>query len=680
MVIIAKTAGFCKGVRRAVGRLDELAGNNVCTLGEIIHNNDMVNDFRRRGVEVIDDVSAANGRTVVIRAHGVAPKVYKELNEKGVQFVDCTCVDVKAIHKKVKDACENGYGIILAGDAKHAEVIGTNGVACDNAIIVESEADVVPGLFEKGQKYALFAQTTFEAEVFDGIAEKLKRIHPDCFVDNTICLATRVRQAEAEELSKKVDAMLVIGSNSSANTRALYEICKKNLNNTFFIENLASIDEIMLKILRSSGKIGITAGASTPPTTIKGVYDHMSDLDLTNENSMEQSFEDMLNEQTMVVRNGDTVKGKVISVNNNEVLVNLGYKSDGIIEKGQFCDDPNAEVAELVKPGDEIEAFVVRVNDGDGNVVLSRKRHIEKQGIADVEAAFLNESIIKGRVIGITKGGVNVSLNGVRAFVPASQLASRPVDDVSSFIGKEFDFNVIKFEKGKRGGVVAGRRALAGKQEAEQRAQLFERIDVGSRVEGVVRRITDFGAFIDLGGVDGLIHITQLSFARVKNVSEVLNVGDNVIAVVIAIDKAKDRISLSYKEINNNPWTNIVEKYPIHAIVSGTVVRFVEFGVFVEVEPGLDGLVHLSQITYERGKKPKDLLAVGDVIEVRVMNINEERRRLDLSIKEVLGPPDWWVEEPAAEQAVEPVVEQDAAQAAEGPVAEQAVETVEQAE
>ena len=655
-IILAKTAGFCKGVKMAVGRLNELVenGTSVCTLGEIIHNDDMVSDFKRRGVDVINEVREANGRTVVIRAHGVPPHVYGKINANNVSFIDCTCVDVNSIHIKVKAAYDQGHKIIIAGDAAHAEVIGTNGVTENSAIIIQTDDEINAEMFQQDKQYALFAQTTFDSGMFEKITTKLLTLNPNCIISNTICSATIVRQNEAEKLSKTVDTMLIIGSEASANTRALYKICKKNLVNTFLIENLESIDDFILKNLRSSVKIGITAGASTPPNIIKGVYDHMSEIDLTNDNGSEKSFEEMMNEQITVVKNGEIVKGTVISVNNNEVLVNLGYKSDGIIERGQFSDDPNVEVAELVKPGDEIEAFVVRVNDGDGNVVLSRKRHIEKQGIADVEAAFVNETVLKGRVIGPTKGGVNVSLNSVRAFVPASQLASRPVDDVKDYIGKEFDFNVIKFEKGKRGGVVAGRRALATKLEAELKAKLFETLEVGARVEGVVRRITDFGAFVDLGGVDGLIHITQLSFTRIKKVEEILQVGDNVTAVVVAIDKEKDRISLSYREINNNPWLNIEEKYPLHAIVNGKVVRFVDFGMFVELETGLDGLVHVSQVSYEKGKKAKDLYELGDVIEVRVMNINMEKRRVDLSIKEVLGPPEWWLEEPTtAAEAVE---------------------------
>jgi 4-hydroxy-3-methylbut-2-enyl diphosphate reductase len=348
----------------------------------------------------------------------------------------------------------------------------------------------------------------------------------------------------------------------------------------------------------------------------------------------EQSFEDMLTEKMVVVKNGEIVKGKVISVHNGEIIVNLGFKSDGIIERGQYTDDPEAVVEDLVKPGDEIECFVVRVNDGDGNVILSRKRANEKKGYAEVEAAYLNGGAVKGKVTGVTKGGVTASINGVRAFVPASQLDSFLVKDVESYIGKVLNFNIIKLEKGKRGGVVAGRRELAAKEARQLKESAYERLNVGDRVNGVVRRIVDFGAFVDIGGVDGLIHISQLSFGRVKDVREVLNEGDEVVVSITGIDKEKGKISLTYKDLSKDPWNNIEERYPLHEVVDGKIVRFAKFGAFVELETGLDGLVHISQISEERVNKPEDYLQIGDMVSVRIMGIDKERKKIDLSIKE----------------------------------------------
>jgi 4-hydroxy-3-methylbut-2-enyl diphosphate reductase len=352
------------------------------------------------------------------------------------------------------------------------------------------------------------------------------------------------------------------------------------------------------------------------------------------EQNSEQSFEDMLTGTMVIVRNGDIVKGTVISIHNNEVIVNLGYKSDGIIERGQFSDDPNVNVEELIKPGDEIEAFVVRVNDGDGNVILSRKRAGEKKGYAEVEAAFANGGTVKGKITGTTKGGVTAGINGVRAFVPSSQLDSFPVKDLDAYIGKSFNFNIIKLEKGKRGGVVAGRRDLAAKEAQALKDGAFERLNVGDRVQGVVRRIVEFGAFVDLGGVDGLIHISQLSFGRVKDVKEVLSEGDEVVVTVTGVDKEKGKISLSYKDMSKDPWNGIADKYPVNEVVEGKVVRFAKFGAFVELEPGIDGLVHISQIADVRVDKPENYLTIGETVSVRVMGIDNAKREINLSIKE----------------------------------------------
>jgi len=666
MVFLAKTAGFCRGVQAAVGRLEQLveSGEAVCTLGEIIHNKNMVNHFEQHGVKVIESVDEANGRTVVIRAHGVPPSIYNELNECGIPFVDCTCVDVAHIHGKVAAAYEDGCQIILAGDSTHAEIIGTNGFAGNSAIIVSNEADITTKMFEDGKKYALFAQTTFDSETFERIADKVRRIHLNCVTHNTICPATRVRQAEADALSKKVDAMFVVGSCSSANTKALFEICKKNLENTFFIENLSCIEEYVLKYLISSVKmIGITAGASTPPAIIKEVYDHMSEIKVTPEENMEQSFEAMLNEQTNVVKNGEVVKGKVISVQNNEITLNLGYKSDGLIEKGHYSNDPDANVAELVKPGDEIEAVVVRVNDGEGVVHLSRKIFLARKGFLEIEEAFANGTIVSGKITAVTKGGYHANINGVTAFVPASQVSNRFIKDSESMVGQEFNFNVTKIEKGKRVGVVAGRKELAAKEEAEKREKVFANLEVGGQAKGKVQRITTFGAFVDLGGVDGLIHVSELSYGRIKAVTDVLSEGEEIVVTVKSIDTESGKISLTYKDKARDPWNNIEEKYPLYAVVEGKVVRFAKFGVFVELEEGVEGLVHISHIAYERITKPEAVLTLEQTVEVRVMGVDPEARKIGLSIKEVFEPPmpeeqiAEAVEEPVAEAAEEPATE-----------------------
>ena len=669
-IIIAQAAGFCKGVHAAVSGLRKLAEANrggVCTLGKIIHNNDVQAEFARLGVELINGINEANGRVVAITTHGVSPQVYDCFIKEGIAYADFICPDVKAIHRKVAAAFAEGRQIILAGNPNHPETIGTNGYADDSAIILEDDG-FENALFKDGVKYVMFSQTTFEAEMLERIATQLKKFCVDVEFHNTICPATEARQAAARKLSSEVDAMLVIGSNESANTLALYKISKENCRNTFLIENLSNIDKNMLKILRRSDRIGITAGASTPPGIIKEVYDFMDNELTPGANPPEQgNFEQMLNEQIVVVKNGDFVKGTVISVQNNEVVVNIGYKSDGIIERGHFCNDPNADVASMVKPGDELEVLVVRVNDGDGVVYLSRRRAEERKGIAEVEQAFKDGTPLRGKITKTSKGGVEATINGVRAFVPASQVSNFHVKDLETLVGQEFDFNIIKYERGKRGGVVAGRRELAAKQATEAKSAALEKLEVGMQVSGIVRRITDFGAFVDIGGIDGMVHISQLSYSRIKKVTEVLNEGDEIVVAVLDIDKESGKVKLSYKDLLKDPWDDIFDKYPVGKIVNGKVVRFARFGAFIELEPGIDGLCHISQIAYERVNKPDDFLTIGETVEVKVLGFDSEKREINLSVREAGEPPVSYEED-----AEYPVDEGIAAEATEDKAAEEA--------
>ncbi|MDL2248187.1 bifunctional 4-hydroxy-3-methylbut-2-enyl diphosphate reductase/30S ribosomal protein S1 [Tyzzerella sp. OttesenSCG-928-J15] len=634
-IIVAKSSGFCYGVARAVsGVYNELGKKDMICLGPIIHNKTITDDLERKNVPITDDPLSANERTVVIRAHGVGRKTYLQMEDAGIDYIDFTCKDVKKIHNIVADYSKAGYEIIIIGDSRHPEITGVAGWAEREPIIINSVEEARLLDINDKIKYAVVVQTTYPTDEFNRITNALKEKINNLEINNTICPATEKRQKEAEELSKKVTKMIVLGDKLSANTRKLYEISKKNCKNTYFVQ---SIKELQLNNFVTNDIIGITAGASTPPEIIKEAVIRMSELD---NNVNDQTFEEMLDESFVTLHTGDVVKGTVIQIAGGEVSVNLGYKSDGVIPRTEFSDDPNVDPKDAVKIGDEIEVFVIRVNDGEGNVLLSRKRLEVQKGYTEIEEAFNNKTTVKGRVSEIVKGGLISMVKGVRVFIPSSQISSRYVENLEQFKGQEYDFSILEFDRSKRR-VVGGRRDLAVQEENSKKEKLFSSIEEGQKLEGVVSRIVDFGAFVDIGGADGLIHISEMSWGRVKKVTDVLKEGDHVTVTVLKVDKDKEKISLSLKDVNENPWSRVEEKYPIGSIVEGTVVRMVTFGVFVELEPGVDGLVHISQIAQKHVVKPEDELTIGESISVKVVDIDKENKKISLSKKEadaILNP------------------------------------------
>ncbi len=622
-VILAKSAGFCFGVKLAVDCVYEKSKDDkIYTYGPIIHNKNVVKDLEKQGVEIIESLEKDINGKVVIRSHGVPPSVYKLLEEKNIQYLDCTCPFVKKIHRIVDENYKNGKSIIIIGNKNHPEIIGINGF-CDNTALIANSLEEFEKLnIEDNKEYVLVSQTTFDTTIFEKLLNIIKNDNIKVF--NTICSATNDRQKEALELSKQVDYMIVLGDVNSSNTQKLYEICKKNCENTYLCE---TIKDLQLNIFKKNGKIGITAGASTPPAIIKEALNKMSEME-------NMSFEEMLNESFKPLHNGNIVKGSVIRVTENEVFVNLGYKADGVIEKSEFSNDPNVNLASEVSVGDEIEVFVIKVNDGDGNVVLSKKRLEMNKGFDELEEAFNNKTVLKGKIVDIIKGGLVANINGVRVFVPSSQISNKFVQDLSSFKGQELDFNIIEFNKAKRR-IIAGRRDLVQAMEDEAKAKVYDNIKAGDKLEGTVSRIVDFGAFVDLGGVDGLIHISELSWGRVKKVSDVLKEGDKVTVYVLEADKEKNKISLSLKDAQQNPWVLAKDKYHLSDIVEGKVVRLVDFGAFVELEEGVDGLVHISQICQKHIAKAEEVLSIGQVVKAKITEIDTDNKKISLSIKEV---------------------------------------------
>ena len=646
---VAESAGFCFGVKRAIEMAYEAIGvePKLYSYGQLIHNKTVTDDLASKGLEIVENLDGLTEGTLLIRSHGVGKALYDEAEAKGLKILDGTCPFVKKIHNIVHEKLANGMGIIIVGDGTHPEVIGINGWCENTAVILEDEEAAKTKEIPEKDRYAVVVQTTFRQAKFDKILEILQDRGVNMEIHNTICSATEKRQTEAEELSKNVDKMIVIGGKNSSNTQKLVEICAKNCGNTVHIETIC---DLVLNNFGKDDKIGITAGASTPPAIIKEVVVTMSEaLENAVQNlggSEEATFEQMLEESLVTLHTGDVVKGTVIQVVNEEVSVNLGFKSDGIIARGEFSSDPTVIPSKTVQPGDEIEVFVVRVNDGDGNVMLSRKRIEAQKGIEEIEAAYNEKAVVTGTVTSVVKGGLIAVVNGVNVFIPSSQVSNRFIEDLSVFNGQELEFNIIEVDRVKRR-FIGGRKALVEQEIAAKRAALFETIQAGSRVNGTVSRLTDFGAFVDLGGVDGLIHISEMSWGRISNPKEVLKEGQEVEVFVLDVDKEKGKISLSLKDADKNPWKLAAEKYAVGSIVEGKVVRMVPFGVFVELEPGVDGLVHISQIANKHVVKPEDELKVGEVINVKVLEVNPEQKKISLSKRQADAP----VEEAPAEEA-----------------------------
>lgn len=646
---VAESAGFCFGVKRAIEMAYEAIGvePKLYSYGQLIHNKTVTDDLASKGLEIVENLDGLTEGTLLIRSHGVGKALYDEAEAKGLKILDGTCPFVKKIHNIVHEKLANGMGIIIVGDGTHPEVIGINGWCENTAVILEDEEAAKTKEIPEKDRYAVVVQTTFRQAKFDKILEILQDRGVNIEIHNTICSATEKRQTEAEELSKTVDKMIVIGGKNSSNTQKLVEICAKNCGNTVHIETIC---DLVLNNFGKDDKIGITAGASTPPAIIKEVVVTMSEaLENAVQNlggSEEATFEQMLEESLVTLHTGDVVKGTVIQVVNEEVSVNLGFKSDGIIARGEFSSDPTVIPSKTVQPGDEIEVFVVRVNDGDGNVMLSRKRIEAQKGIEEIEAAYNEKAVVTGTVTSVVKGGLIAVVNGVNVFIPSSQVSNRFIEDLSVFNGQELEFNIIEVDRVKRR-FIGGRKALVEQEIAAKRAALFETIQAGSRVNGTVSRLTDFGAFVDLGGVDGLIHISEMSWGRISNPKEVLKEGQEVEVFVLDVDKEKGKISLSLKDADKNPWKLAAEKYAVGSIVEGKVVRMVPFGAFVELEPGVDGLVHISQIANKHVVKPEDELKVGEVINVKVLEVNPEQKKISLSKRQADAP----VEEAPAEEA-----------------------------
>ena len=663
---VAAHAGFCMGVRRAVEMAEKAAQDGIpsCTLGDLIHNPSVVAELEAKGLVSVHTPEEAGSRRVLIRSHGVSRAVMEQLENAGCEVLDLTCPFVSRMHRIVEESSRDGTTIILVGEREHPEVQGTAGWAHGNVEFVATPEDAakLPDL----EKAVAVSQTTYPPERWEAVLqvlrEKVRSLDAHC----TICNATEIRQKEAAEMAERVDAMIVVGGRNSANTRKLFDVCRSRCEKVILVESAAEIPPAFANI--DSEKIGITAGASTPTDSLKEVVTRMSDMenkDLTQAQVEENNNDFMAEvESTLVrIRPGQTLTGKVVQITDDEVCVSIGYKADGLIKRADLVDQD-------VKLDDEIEVEVVKVNDGEGNVLLSQRNIVNRKAwdalMEKYEAGEYVDAVGKEAV----KGGLIADIGGVRAFVPASQLSQRYVEKIENFVGQDMKLKIIEVDKQKKR-VVASRKAVVAEESAAKKKEAWEKLEEGIVIHGIVRRLTDFGAFVDVGGVDGLIHITDLCWGRIKHPSEVVKPNQEVDVKVLSLDREKERIQLGYKQLQPHPWDNAVEKYPEGEIVDGKVVRITDFGAFVELEPGLDGLVHISQCATTRVAKVEDAVKVGEEVKVKVLGVDPEKKRISLSIRQALEP-----EVPAAEEAPASEAEYEIV-ATDDTVAEQFAEAVE---
>lgn len=635
---IAENAGFCFGVRRAVEIAEKAAEKHgkVFTLGELIHNEAAVEELHQKGVCAVNSVDEAAGEVLIIRSHGVAKSEKEKADRLCKAVLDATCPYVAKIHGIVSGLSENGSVIVL-GDENHPEVVGIMGNSSPKAFAAKSFEEV-DELFNSGaigenDEVSLVVQTTFDREKFLDISQRIREKYPRVQIYSTICNATAQRQESTRELAKRAALMVVVGGKSSSNTKRLAEICRE-YTKTVFVSNAAQMPEQIAKNLPADCVIGITAGASTPGYIIKEVHQIMNEeIKTTNEN--EEDFASLLEQDQSFTRlyTGKRVKATIVSVSKKEAVVEVGAKQTGYIVREELTNDPNAEVEDVVKPGDVIDAVVIKVDDNVGTVALSKKRVDAALGLEKLQAVKDANETIEGKVAQVVKGGVIVIYENTRVFIPGSHTGIPRGGKLEDLVGKPVKFKIIEVSN-ERGGRVVGSIRQANKEVRDAaKAKFWETIEVGQKFEGEVRSIENYGVFVDIGAVDGLVHTADLTWNRVGHPKDIVKVGDKINVIVKSFDPEKKRVSLSAKDPEDNPWTKFVSEYQKGDVIKATIVSITEFGAFAQIIPGVDGLIHISQISTERVANIASVLTVGQEVDVKIIEIDEERERVSLSIR-----------------------------------------------
>ena len=633
-VTLAKSAGFCYGVRRAVELAERTAeeGRPCVMLGSIIHNKDVIARLAEKGLTAVErPEDVPEGSAVIIRSHGEGRAVYDQLRARGVEILDATCPNVTRIHQIVAQAEEMGRQPVIVGTPDHPEVTAIAGW-CSHPVVVSGAEELEKWLIQDEKRRNLpltfVSQTTSTRKIWDDCVKKAKKECTNAEFFDTICGATSKRQEEAHRLAQQCSLMVVIGDGKSSNTKRLAEICKEVCPDVRLIERAADLEP---SALSQANVVGITAGASTPAWIIKEVYDKMSDENM----EIEKSFAEMLEESIKTLNTGDKVKGKVVAITPTEIEVELGVKYPGYIPLSELSDDPSVKPEDVVKVGDEIETYVMLVSDRDCMVKLSKKRLDMVKGWEEIEAAKDNETVMEGFVTEDNKGGVVVSVKGVRVFVPASQTGLPRETPMSELVKQKVRLIITEVNRARRR-VVGSISRVTRAERAAAAEKVWAEIEEGKHYTGTVKSLTSYGAFVDIGGVDGMVHISELSWSRIKHPSEVVKVGDTVDVYVISADKEKKKISLGMKDHSQDPWSVFTSTYQVGDVANVRIVKLMTFGAFAEVVPGVDGLIHISQIADHRIDKPSDVLAEGDKVDVKITDVDMENKKISLSIRALL--------------------------------------------
>lgn len=655
-ITLAKTAGFCFGVDRAVNMVYSLSEKQrVCTLGPIIHNSEMVRELEQKGVIIANTPKEVpSGYTVVIRSHGVPQSVYDEIHSLNLNYSDATCPFVSKIHKTVAKAGRENSVVLIIGDKNHPEVKGIEGHCCGeffavkNHIEAEKLIETTPRL--KTNPLTVVAQTTFDVSEWKKSLKVIKKLCTNAVIFDTICNATAERQEEARILAERSDLMIVIGDKTSSNTCKLYDICSRVCKNTYLVETYKELKDIDLS---SACNIGVTAGASAPARIIKEVLDTMAENQVNSSEEQEQDFASMLEEHMQSFNTDGRVKGVVERITPNEIFVDVGRKQAGVVKLSELTDDPNAKIEDLVKVGDTLDLLIMRTNDQEGTIMLSKKRVDAQKGWDVIKEALESKEVLTGVVTEINNGGVIAVTNGVKVFIPASQATASRNESTEGLLKKEVSFRIIDVNDRRRR-AVGSIRSVLNEEKNKAREEFWKNCEVGKTYTGTVKSLTSYGAFVDIGGVDGMIHISELSWNRIKHPSEVVNVGDTVEVYVKDIDTEKHNISLGYKKAEDNPWEILKNNYPEGSVVEVEIVGLTQFGAFAKIIPGIDGLIHISQIADRRIEKPQDELSIGQKVMAKITAIDFDKKRVSLSIRALLQDNNDDAEEAAEnEEAVE---------------------------
>lgn len=682
-IILAETAGFCFGVDRAVNLVYSLVndGKKVCTLGPIIHNAQLVGDLEQRGVKIIDSIDECpDGYMVVVRTHGVEKSVIDDIENKNIDYVDATCPFVKKIHRIVKKF-DSSVPVLVAGDVNHPEVIGIRSYCNGKSFVFKNDEELQKILqndyINKNKKIICVSQTTFSLEEWKKCEKIIKKVCTNCEIFDTICNATADRQNEAYEISRKSDAMIVIGGRHSSNTCKLRDVSSAHCR-SFLIE---TADELKSIDLSPYNVIGVTAGASTPSVIIKEVLKSMSEeikekeVETTSAVTEEvvetaetadkavkepavkasadgeASFEELLNESFKENENSKVVTGTVVSITPTEVYVDVpGRKQTGVVAFNDLSAEPIDKCEDVVSVGDEIDLVIMKTDDQDGVLKLSKKLVDAQKGWDDIVAAKENDEILEGTVTQIIRGGVLVTTKGTRVFVPASLSGVPRNQELDSIKGQTVRFKIIDINPARRR-AVGSIKVVADAERKEKQDAVWATLEVGKKMTGTVKSLTSYGAFVDLGGIDGMIHISELSWSRIKHPSEVVKVGDTVEVTIKALDEETRKISLGFKNIEDSPWEIMKRDYPVGSVVDARIVSFATFGAFANILPTVDGLIHISQISWDRIQTPQDVLKIGDVVKAKIIDIDYDKKRVSLSIKELLDKPEETIPELADDES-----------------------------